>query len=63
MLSHDISYVRCSVAQMRLEHGAQNGFQNETETGAWTVDMDHSTAICDGVESVHIVATVTGVPT
>jgi len=45
---------------MRLEHGAQNGSPYEGETGAWEVDMDHSTAICDGVESVHIVATVTG---
>jgi hypothetical protein len=55
-------YVRCSLAQIRLEHGAQSGFPNETETGAWKVDMDHSTAICDGVESVNIVATVTGAP-
>jgi hypothetical protein len=43
-----------------LEHGAQNGSPNEAETGAWEVDMDHSTAICDGVEAVNIVATVIG---
>jgi hypothetical protein len=46
--------------QIRLEHGAQNGSPHEVENGAYEVDVDHSTAICDGVESVNIVATVTG---
>ncbi|XP_021923416.1 hemolymph lipopolysaccharide-binding protein-like isoform X2 [Zootermopsis nevadensis] len=47
-------------AQIRLDHGAQKDSPNEAETGAWEVDMDHSTVICDGIESVNIVATVTG---
>jgi hypothetical protein len=45
---------------MQLEHGSQNGSPNEAETGAWEVHMDHSAVICNGVESVNIVATVTG---
>jgi hypothetical protein len=39
-----------------LKHGAQT----EADSGAWQIDVDENTVICDGVESVNIVATVTG---
>jgi hypothetical protein len=40
-----------------MEHDAD---QKEDEVGPWQVDIDHSTAKCEGSDSVFIVATVTG---
>uniref|UniRef100_A0A1V1FIQ9 Putative LPSBP2 isoform A n=1 Tax=Reticulitermes speratus TaxID=60591 RepID=A0A1V1FIQ9_9NEOP len=47
------------IAQVMLKHGAQT----EADSGAWQIDVDQNTVICDGVESVNIVATVTAPPT
>ena len=42
--------------QVLLKRGAQT----EAESGTWEIDIDQNTVICDGVESVNIMATVTG---
>jgi hypothetical protein len=41
--------------QVQLSHGA-----GHKETGPWEVDIDHITAKCDDLESILIVAKVTG---
>jgi hypothetical protein len=40
-----------------MEHDAD---KKENEAGPWQVDIDHSTAKCEGSDSICIVATVTG---
>jgi len=42
---------------VQIEHGAD---QKNKEGGPWQVDIDHSTATCDGKDSVFILATVAG---
>ena len=45
--------------QVRIEHGAEN---NKVTTSPWTAEVEHNTASCNGVESVQLVATLTGWP-
>ena len=45
--------------QVRIEHGAEN---NTVTTSPWTAEVEHNTASCNGVESVQLVATLTGWP-
>ncbi|PSN54456.1 Hemolymph lipopolysaccharide-binding protein [Blattella germanica] len=45
--------------RVQLEHGAD---QKENETAPWKVDIDHSSAKCDGGDSVLIEATITVPP-
>ena len=45
--------------QVRIEHGADN---NTVTTSPWTAEVEHNTASCNGVESVQLVATMTGWP-
>jgi len=43
--------------QVQIEHGADN---NTVATSPWTTEVEHNTASCNGVESVQLVATLTG---
>jgi len=43
--------------QVRIEHTADN---NKGTTSPWTAEVEHNTASCNGVESVQLVATLTG---
>jgi hypothetical protein len=45
--------------QVRIEHGVDN---NKVTTSPWTAEVQHNTASCNGVESVQLVATLTGLP-
>ncbi|KAJ9590463.1 hypothetical protein L9F63_016494 [Diploptera punctata] len=47
------------IAQVEMEHGAD---QKENETVPWKVDIDHSSANCEGSDSVLILATLTVPP-
>ena len=44
--------------QVRIEHGADD----TVTTSPWTAEVEHSTTSCNGVESVQLVATLTGWP-
>jgi hypothetical protein len=45
--------------QVRIEHGVEN---NSVTTSPWTAEVEHNTASCNGVESLQLVATLTGWP-
>ena len=45
--------------QVRIEHGADN---NTVTTSPWTAEVGHKTTSCNGIESVQLVATLTGWP-
>jgi hypothetical protein len=43
--------------QVRIERGADN---NIVTTSPWTAEVEHNTASCNDVESIQLVATLTG---
>jgi len=43
--------------QVQIEHGADN---NTVTTSPWTAEVEQNMASCNGVESVHLVATLKG---
>lgn len=45
------------IARVSLNHGA-----HQHEVGPWEVDVDHSSAKCNDVESIHLVTTITAPP-
>lgn len=47
------------ISQVQIQHGAGN---NTLTTNPWTVEVEHSTVSCNGVESVQLVATLTEPP-
>jgi hypothetical protein len=61
LICNSTSFLRHThfLLQVRIEHGAGN---NTLITSPWTVEVEHSTVSCNGVESVQLVATLTGGP-
>nr|CAD7425410.1 unnamed protein product [Timema monikensis] len=51
-----------TLAQVRLQHSSLNRTPEERETGTWIVDVSHDTESCEGIDTVTMMATVTGPP-
>lgn len=52
------------VAQVKLEHGGEQGHtgSDHSETGLWHVDLEQTSTQCDGSHSVQTVASITAPP-